>query len=97
MRGGSWNNQPRNCRSANRNRNTPDNRNNNNGFRVVVDSSGSLRWVRGRNAGGHGRRQRAHESPNRIPVLVGARGRRDECNAARPAHAAIAPAGHVYG
>ncbi|MGD0092790.1 MAG: SUMF1/EgtB/PvdO family nonheme iron enzyme [Planctomycetota bacterium] len=36
LRGGSWNNNPRNCRSANRNRNTPDNRNNNIGFRLVV-------------------------------------------------------------
>ncbi|HUW33692.1 MAG TPA: hypothetical protein VM223_18950 [Planctomycetota bacterium] len=36
MRGGSWNNNPRNCRSANRNRNTPDNRNNNNGFRLAL-------------------------------------------------------------
>ncbi|KAB2875763.1 MAG: hypothetical protein F9K38_14375 [Pseudorhodoplanes sp.] len=35
MRGGSWNNNPRNLRSANRNRNTADNRNNNNGFRVA--------------------------------------------------------------
>ena len=35
MRGGSWNNQSRNARSANRNRNQPDNRNNNNGFRLV--------------------------------------------------------------
>ncbi|MBM4093652.1 MAG: hypothetical protein FJ276_30240 [Planctomycetes bacterium] len=35
-RGGSWNNNARNCRSANRNRNDPDNRNNNLGFRVVV-------------------------------------------------------------
>ncbi|MFM7439425.1 MAG: formylglycine-generating enzyme family protein [Snowella sp.] len=34
-RGGSWNNNPRNCRSAYRNYNTPDNRNNNIGFRVV--------------------------------------------------------------
>jgi len=34
LRGGSWNNNPRNLRAANRNRNTPDNRNNNNGFRV---------------------------------------------------------------
>ena len=33
-RGGSWNNTARNCRSANRNRNTPQNRNNNLGFRV---------------------------------------------------------------
>ena len=36
LRGGSWNNNANNCRSANRNRNTPDNRNNNIGFRVVV-------------------------------------------------------------
>ena len=35
LRGGSWNNKPRNLRSANRNRNTTDNRNNNNGFRVA--------------------------------------------------------------
>ncbi|MBN8515425.1 MAG: SUMF1/EgtB/PvdO family nonheme iron enzyme [Candidatus Accumulibacter sp.] len=34
LRGGSWNNNPRNCRAANRNNNTPDNRNNNIGFRV---------------------------------------------------------------
>jgi len=35
LRGGSWNNNPRNVRAANRNRNTTDNRNNNNGFRVA--------------------------------------------------------------
>jgi retron-type reverse transcriptase len=34
LRGGSWNNNPRNLRSANRNRNSPDNRNSNYGFRV---------------------------------------------------------------
>jgi formylglycine-generating enzyme required for sulfatase activity len=34
-RGGSWNNNPRNCRSATRNNNNPDNDNNNIGFRVV--------------------------------------------------------------
>lgn len=33
-RGGSWNNDAQNCRSANRNCNAPDNRNNNLGFRV---------------------------------------------------------------
>ena len=38
-RGGSWNNNAENCRSANRNRNTPDNRNNNLGFRVVLSPS----------------------------------------------------------
>ncbi len=34
LRGGSWNNNPDNLRSANRNRNTTDNRNNNIGLRV---------------------------------------------------------------
>lgn len=34
-RGGSWNNNAENCRVANRNNNTPDNRNNNIGFRLV--------------------------------------------------------------
>ncbi|MBF0311736.1 MAG: SUMF1/EgtB/PvdO family nonheme iron enzyme, partial [Magnetococcales bacterium] len=33
-RGGSWNNNPANVRSANRNNNSPDNRNNNLGFRL---------------------------------------------------------------
>ena len=36
LRGGSWNNNATNCRSANRNRNNPTNTNNNNGFRVVL-------------------------------------------------------------
>ena len=35
LRGGSWNNNPRNCRSAHRNHNQPDNAINNVGFRVV--------------------------------------------------------------
>ncbi len=35
IRGGSWNNNPRNVRSAKRNRNTTDNRNNNSGFRLA--------------------------------------------------------------
>jgi hypothetical protein len=35
IRGGSWNNNPRNDRSANRNRNEPGNRNNNLGFRLA--------------------------------------------------------------
>ncbi|MCB1929923.1 MAG: hypothetical protein KDH17_18070 [Rhodocyclaceae bacterium] len=34
LRGGSWNNTHHDCRAANRNRNEPDNRNNNVGFRV---------------------------------------------------------------
>jgi len=36
VRGGSFNNNQRNCRCAYRNRNDPDNFNNNQGFRVVV-------------------------------------------------------------
>jgi hypothetical protein len=35
LRGGSWNNNARNCRSAYRNHNEPGNANNNVGFRVV--------------------------------------------------------------
>ena len=35
LRGGSWNNNGRNARSAQRNDNTPDNRNNNIGFRLA--------------------------------------------------------------
>ncbi|MEM6967300.1 MAG: hypothetical protein AAF573_21230 [Bacteroidota bacterium] len=37
-RGGSWNNNARNCRVSNRNNNSPDNRNNNLGFRLVLSS-----------------------------------------------------------
>jgi hypothetical protein len=36
LRGGSWNNNGRNCRSANRNRNEPANRNDNIGFRLAL-------------------------------------------------------------
>nr|WP_082209917.1 SUMF1/EgtB/PvdO family nonheme iron enzyme [Fischerella sp. PCC 9605] len=42
LRGGSWNNNPRNCRSAYRNNNNPDNDNNNIGFRVVVSGASAL-------------------------------------------------------
>ena len=35
LRGGSWINNGRNCRSANRNHNDPSNRNNNIGFRLA--------------------------------------------------------------
>jgi hypothetical protein len=38
LRGGSFNNNHRNMRCANRNRNNPDNRNRNNGFRVVLST-----------------------------------------------------------
>ncbi|MBY0401912.1 SUMF1/EgtB/PvdO family nonheme iron enzyme [Myxococcota bacterium] len=35
MRGGSWNNEPRNARASNRNWNDPAKRNPNNGFRCA--------------------------------------------------------------
>jgi hypothetical protein len=38
LRGGSWNNNRRNCRAAYRNRNDPVNFNNNVGFRVALST-----------------------------------------------------------
>jgi hypothetical protein len=38
-RGGSWNNDPANCRSANRNANDPSNADNNLGFRPALLAS----------------------------------------------------------
>ena len=38
LRGGAWNNNDNNMQCANRNRNNPDNRNNNIGFRVVAST-----------------------------------------------------------
>ena len=35
-RGGSWNNDARNCTASNRDNNNPDNRNNNLGFRLAA-------------------------------------------------------------
>ena len=49
IRGGNWNNNAQNCRSANRNNNNPNNSNNNIGFRPVNS------WHR-REVGVHGRR-----------------------------------------
>ena len=45
LRGGAWNNNPDNLRSANRNNNTPDNRNNNIGLRCVVVSESARRCL----------------------------------------------------
>ncbi|MEQ8706060.1 MAG: SUMF1/EgtB/PvdO family nonheme iron enzyme [Phaeodactylibacter sp.] len=43
-RGGSWNNNPQNCRAANRNNWNPTNRNNNVGFRLA-HSSPKAGWL----------------------------------------------------
>ncbi|MBL9172636.1 MAG: hypothetical protein JNL10_03800 [Verrucomicrobiales bacterium] len=42
MRGGSWINNARNCRSACRNRREPGNRNENQGFRLVAAPAGAV-------------------------------------------------------
>jgi hypothetical protein len=47
VRGGSWNNDPRNLRSAVRNRNEPDNRNDNLGFRPASTLARQSRPVQG--------------------------------------------------
>jgi hypothetical protein len=49
LRGGSWNNNGHNLRSANRNRNAPATRNNNNGFRLVLRPNTLLypNWQKG--------------------------------------------------
>jgi len=41
LRGGDWNNNPGNARVSNRNNDTPDNRNNNNGFRLAFQLKGA--------------------------------------------------------
>ena len=46
LRGGSWNNNPINLRTANRNNNTPDNRNNNIGFRCASGSPNAAEMPR---------------------------------------------------
>jgi hypothetical protein len=57
LRGGSWNNNQRNARVANRNNNRPDNANNNIGFRVAAHDS--VRVNPAGNALGSFRRARA--------------------------------------
>jgi hypothetical protein len=69
LRGGSWNNNTDNCRAANRNNNTPDNRNNNYGFRVVVSVSApalSRRLLA--LSSGIGRLSHVVDHPHRNPV-----------------------------
>jgi hypothetical protein len=46
LRGGAYNNNPRDVRCAYRNRNNPDNRNDNIGFRVVASTLSSLPEMR---------------------------------------------------
>jgi len=65
IRGGSWNNNARNCRSANRNNNNPDNENNNNGFRPVNSWQGLETGVQGRRSSAQGHDQAICPVPRR--------------------------------
>jgi retron-type reverse transcriptase len=51
QRGGNWNNNANNCRSAQRNNNTPGNRNNNIGFRLASSRPGRTGAVHGPRSG----------------------------------------------
>jgi Sulfatase-modifying factor enzyme 1 len=89
LRGGSWNNKPENLRSANRNRNNTDNRNNNIGFRVASTPSCRSFCVHGRAGRAEVRpgwvmmsRLRALPKPGRRPSWAAADGRRPSCGAA---------------
>jgi hypothetical protein len=68
LRGGAFNNNPRNVRCAYRNNNDPDNRNDNIGFRVVLSTfaAGIVR-----RALPCGPRQMAGSGPGRVPSADG--------------------------
>lgn len=57
-RGGSWNNDARNCSASNRDNNNPDNRNNNLGFRLATSQHCDFTPV---------------HNPRRIPARYGRR------------------------
>jgi hypothetical protein len=85
LRGGSWNNNPQNCRSAYRNRNNPDNRNNNAGFRLVLH----FHWHKShtgqaRNPRVQGLAERGKESPGFGPEPLPDTPGSDRINAVPP-------------
>ncbi len=65
IRGGSWNNNAQNCRSANRNNNNPDNRNNNIGFRLANSRHCPTARVYGRGLSAPGHDQALGPVPGR--------------------------------
>jgi hypothetical protein len=74
LRGGSFNNNRRNARCACRNRNNPDNRNDNYGLRVVVStffSQPEMRCALSLSNGSPPRRKMAGHTPGRVPVKPG--------------------------
>jgi hypothetical protein len=83
LRGGSWNNNQDNARAADRNRNNPNNRNNNVGFRVVCSST-SFRSFQGA-APECAKRVRTVRlgGPNALPALSADHGLRAEAKKER--------------
>ena len=77
-RGGSWNNNASNLRSANRNNNNPDNENNNNGFRVVLPAQAFRRLPEDRpeSCPAIAREGTKHEKTRGLVVPVGIEGAR---------------------
>ena len=72
IRGGSWNNNPDNLRTSNRNRNTTDNRNNNLGFRLVQSTcTASGRSGAGLFKDSSGETAGVHEPASRPPSQQG--------------------------
>ena len=65
IRGGNWNNNAQNCRSANRNNNNPNNSNNNIGFRPVNSWHRREVGVQGRRPGAQGHDQAVCPVPAR--------------------------------
>lgn len=71
LRGGSWNNNPHNARSAKRNRNNPGKRNNNLGFRLASTPQGRSRPLQGAAGRTCGVHRRAMSSAAPRPRLAG--------------------------
>ena len=68
LRGGSWNDDGRNCRSANRNANEPDERNDDIGFRLaraLAECDAQQAQGRGQPRGGGCRRGQSVAAPAR--------------------------------
>jgi hypothetical protein len=101
LRGGAFNNNPLNLRSADRNRNAPANRNNNNGFRPASTLRWALAFVRPESAGrltcGACRGAKSRSSPCVAPFSDGpAEGSVWPGGSGRP-HGSKAPPGRVVG
>jgi len=72
LRGGTWNNNTNNLRCANRNRNTPDNENNNIGFRCVRGiPTGQKDRLPGQSGAGYGPFRRPAGKPTGRDLFTG--------------------------